>query len=350
MKKNNRILFFILIALLTISAIVFFTRYEFSRELVDGKEKFQISRKNTSLKVLRDFAVQDTAQIDKIFLVDKDNNQILLERENSHWLVNKKTMAREDLKDILLETIHRVEVYSPVPKTRQEYVIRDLASNGIKCEIYQSGKKVKTYYVGGVTQDNLGTYMLLENSAEPFIVSIPGFSGYLTTRYSTSEKEWVSKRVYSYSFNQIASVEVEYPNEPSQSYKMVNGGNNYFELIRLDNKLPVVKFDTVKVKQQIGRFKKVGFEFIVPEDFQSQRLDSVRQYTPIYTFNVTDVSGNSRKLECYARPNRDELKNDEGIPYENDIERLYGVFDDQLVVMQYYTTDMLTMRLNYFLE
>jgi hypothetical protein len=340
----------VLIALLVLSAILFFTRYEFSRELVDGKEKLQVSRKSSSLKVLRDFAVQDTAKIDKIFLVDKDNNQILLERENAHWIVNGKTRAREDLKDILLETIRRVEVYSPVPKTRQEYVIRDLASNGIKCEIYQNGKKVKTYYVGGVTQDNLGTYMLLENSAEPFVVSIPGFSGYLTTRYNTSEKEWVSKRVYDYSFNQIASVEVEYPNEPSQSYKMINAGDNRFELIRLDNKFPVESFDTVKVKQQIGRFKKVGFEFFVPEEFQAHRIDSLSQYTPIYRFNVTDVSGNSRQLNCYARPNQNALKDDEGNPYENDIERLYGVFDNQLVVMQYYTTDMLTMRLNYFLE
>ncbi len=340
----------VLVALLVVSAIVFFTRYEFSRELVDGKEKLKVSRKNSSLKVLRDFAVQDTTAVDKIFLVDKDNNQILLEREDSHWLVNKNANAREDLVNILLETIRRVEVYSPVPKTRQDYVIRDLSSNGIKCEIYQKGEKVKTYYVGGVTQDNLGTYMLLENSAEPFVVSMPGFSGYLTTRYNTSEKEWISKRVYSYSFDQVASVEVEYPNEPSQSYKIINQGNNQFELIRLDNKLPVEHFDTVRVKQQLGRFKKVGFEFFVPEKFKTHRIDSVRQYTPIYRFNVTDVSGNSRELLCYTRPNKNKLKDDEGIPYENDIERLYAVFDDEMVVMQYYTTDMLTMRLNYFLE
>lgn len=340
----------VLIVLLVISTLVFFTRYEFSRELVNGKEKLQVSRKSSSLKVLRDFAVQDTAKIDKIFLVDKDNNQILLEREGVQWILNKELNAREDLKNILLKTIRRVEVYSPVPKTRKEYVIRDLASNGIKCEIYQSGKKVKTYYVGGVTQNNLGTYMLLENSAEPFIVSIPGFSGYLTTRYNTSEKEWVSKRAYSYPFHQIASVEVEYPDEPSQSYKMLNNGSNRFELIRLDNKLPVEQFDTVTVKQQIGRFKKVGFEFFVPDEFQAHRIDSIQKYTPLYRFNVTDVAGNSRELKCYARPNKDQLKGDDGEAYEYDIERLYAIFDNQLVVMQYYTTDMLTMRLDYFLK
>ena len=321
MKKNNRIMLLVLIALLAISAVVFFTRYEFSRELVNGKEKLQVSRKNSNIEVLRDFAVQDTAQIDKIFLVDKDNNQILLERENAHWIVNGKTRAREDLKNILLETIRRVDVYSPVPKTRQEYVIRDLASNGIKCEIYQKGKKVKTFYVGGVTQDNLGTYMLLENSAEPFIVSIPGFSGYLTTRFNTNENEWVSKRVYSYAFNDIAAVEVEYPNEPAQSYKMINAGDNKFELIRLDNKLPVERFDTVKVKQQIGRFKKVGFEFFVPNEFQAHRIDSIRQYTPMYRFNVIDNLGNSRELECYSRPNQNELKDDDGEIFENDVEQ-----------------------------
>lgn len=348
MNKKNRILLILLVVLIALSAVVLFTRYEFERVPIDGKEKLVLSKKSSSLKVLRDFAVQDTAAIDQIFLVDKDNREILLEREASHWVVNGESRAREDLIQILLETIRRIEVYSPVPEARMDYVIRDLSSNGIKCEIYQKGKKVKTYYVGGVTQDNLGTYMLLERSSEPFIVSIPGFSGYLTTRYTTSEKEWISKRVYSYSFNEIASVEVEYPDEPAQSYRMVNNGNNKFDLIRLDNKMPVTAFDTVKVKQQLGKFKKVGFEFFVPEESMTEKLDSISDYTPVYRFKVTDVEGNSKSLDCYVRPNNNELKNDDGETYDYDIERLYGVFDSQMVVMQYYTIDLLTMRLDYF--
>jgi hypothetical protein len=49
---------------------------------------------------------------------------------------------------------------------------------------------VKQYYVGHATQDNTGTYMLLtnpetdKNYEDPFVTHIPGFDGFLSTRYN----------------------------------------------------------------------------------------------------------------------------------------------------------------------
>jgi hypothetical protein len=66
-----------------------------------------------------------------------------------------------------------------------------MAAKSTKIEIYSKGEKVKQYYVGHATQDNTGTYMLLtnpetdKNYEEPFITHIPGFEGFLSTRYLT---------------------------------------------------------------------------------------------------------------------------------------------------------------------
>ncbi|PID95447.1 MAG: hypothetical protein CSA94_01565 [Bacteroidetes bacterium] len=346
MKKNNKILLLALIVLLVLSIIVLFTKYDIKREVVDGKKKIRIEQKSGSLKVLRDFAVPDTAAVNKIFLADKSNNTILLERSGKQWKVNDTYTAREDFIQVLLETIARVEVYSPVPVSNRDYVLRNMAANGIKCEIYQNNKRVKTYYVGGVTQNNQGTYMLLENSSEPFVVSIPGFTGYLTVRYSTAIEEWRSRRVFSYDFNEIASVDVKFPDQPKESYRMENKGNNQFDLIALDGNKSMENFDTILVKQQIGRFKKVGFEFFVDDETKQYKIDSLTQLTPMWSFVVTDINGNERLLNCYERKNADKLKDDEGVPYAEDIERLYGVFDNELIVLQYYTMDALSLKLS----
>jgi hypothetical protein len=140
---------------------------------------------NSTLKEeLSDFAVEDTASIDKIFLSDKDGYKLLLERKTvSAWKVNNSFEARPDAIKILLETIHQIRVKAPVGRASFNNVIKKLAVKSTKVEIYQKGKIVKTYYVGGTTEDFLGNYMMIENSAAPFIIHIPGFEGYLYLSY-----------------------------------------------------------------------------------------------------------------------------------------------------------------------
>lgn len=345
MKKNNKIVLLIFLALLVVAVVVFFTRYELKKENYGGKSKLKIELKNPSVKTLRDFSVEDTASINKIFLVDKDNNSVLLERNDKFWTVNGTYDSRYDLTNLLLETIRRIEVSSPISKTKNDYVIRDLATNGIKCEIYQKNKLVLTYFVGGVTPNNTGTYMLIKGSSEPFVVSLPGFSGYLTTRYNTSEDEWKSRRVFSYVYSDIASVEVDFPDDPEQSYRAESYGDNKYGLVKLKDNEPLDEFNLVMVKKQISRFKKVGFEFSLSKEENSIKLDSLSSEVPMYTFSVKDREGNVKQLSCYQRANLNENLDDEGNPFGVDVERLYGVFDDNVVVMQYLTVDELSLKL-----
>ncbi|MFO7880605.1 MAG: DUF4340 domain-containing protein [Bacteroidota bacterium] len=344
MKKTNIIILSSLLVLIVLAIILFFTRYNVIKTEDDG---LKIKRKSTTLEVLRDFAVKDTASVDKIFLVDKDNNRILLERQaKDKWRVNDKYYAREDFINLLLKTIHRIEISNPVPKAKQEYVLRNLSGNSVKCEIYQDGELSKTYYVGGVTQDNLGTYMLLENSSAAFEVYIPGFNGFLTTRYNTSEDEWRSKRVFSYDLKNIAQVKIEYPESPEESLIAINKGENKYALKAAETGELMPRFDTVGVKMLISRFRKVGLEYFLPEEEQAHHYDSLTALTPMQIFTLTDKSGNDKKLRCYKRPNYKEQLDEQGNPYEYDTERLYGVTDGEVCVMQYHTVDPLSVRLS----
>ncbi|MEA3449234.1 MAG: DUF4340 domain-containing protein, partial [Bacteroidota bacterium] len=261
------------------------------------------------------------------------------------WTVNEKYTVRKDLMDILLETIRRIDVANPVPKAKQDYVLRDLAVNGIKCEIYQDDKLKKVYYIGGVTQNNMGTYMLIENSAAAFEVFLPGFSGYLTTRYNTNLKEWRSRKAFLYDPDDIAEIEIEYPQSPDQSFRIKNHGLNDYTIEKIPSGKPVTDFDTIEVKMLISRFKNVGFEYFLPSDEQSNKLDSLNSLQPVSIFRVTDNEQETRELKCYRRPNFKQLMDDDGNVYPYDIHRLYGVINDEVVVMQYRTIDPLSVKL-----
>ena len=164
-------------------------------------------QKSTLKEELSDFAVSDTAAIDKIFLSDKDGYKLLLERKATNlWMVNKNFEARPDAIKILLETITQIRVKAPVGRASFNNVVKKLAVKSTKVEIYQKGQLVKTYYVGGTTEDFMGNYMMIENSSAPFIMHIPGFEGYLYPRYYAMPELWRSTAFYRYRANDIKNI------------------------------------------------------------------------------------------------------------------------------------------------
>ena len=99
---------------------------------------FYFNEKNSTIKPeLRDFAIEDTASVSKIFMVNKNNKSILLERLNKGtWQVNGKYIARKDAVDLILKTLKRIDIKSPVSKASFENVVRNLAATNTKVDIY----------------------------------------------------------------------------------------------------------------------------------------------------------------------------------------------------------------------
>ncbi len=99
------------------------------------------NKKGTIKETLRDFAVEDTASINKIFLADKNGHTITLERKSPGlWTVNGKYNARMDAVQTLLYTIKKIDIKEPIGKKAVDNVIKRLAAKAIKCEIYQYGE------------------------------------------------------------------------------------------------------------------------------------------------------------------------------------------------------------------
>ena len=332
--KNNKILIIVLVLLVAIA--IYFTMF--------------FNNKSTD-KVLMDFRVEDTASINKMFLVDKANQQILLEKKKGFWTVNKEYTARKDFINILLKTIYRVGVKAPVPKTKQNTVLKNMATGSIKIEIYTEKGKIKTYYVGGATADNMGTYMLLENSSEPFVVEIPGFTGFLTSRYSTNIVSWRDKSVFQYNLNSISSISVEYPKNKEKSFIALSLGNNKYELRDFYNNTVIKDVNELKIKTYVSTFKNVHAESFVV-NLNKDFVDSTLASTPLAIFKVKDIHGNEKVLETFIRPNFGNLLDDQGELFKHDYDRLYGYIKNtkELVLIQYYVFDPLLSERSYFID
>lgn len=245
------------------------------------------------------FAVSDTANVFKIFIADREGKSVTLTRLNaSDWQVNGKYKARADVKNNLLETIARVELMYRLPRNAVAPVVKDVASNGIKVEIYaKNGKKVKAYYVGGVNLDETGTNMMMEDANEPYVVHMPSFQGGLRVRYFTEEMDWRDRMIFTYTPEEIKSVSIEYPLQKSHSFKISKSGKDYkvepfYDLTPRINALPAKGL----VETFLTGFRRLGAEGFENGD---SRTDSIRATVPFAVISLNTEGGVSKVLKLH---------------------------------------------------
>lgn len=317
--SKNKITFIVLIVLISLSLYYFLTQKE-----------------STIKKDLSDFAVEDTASITKIFMADKLNRQVTLTREGKHWMANGKYIVRKDAISVLLTTIKDIKVKSPVPKATLDLQIKHLAAKSVKVEIYTGSEKPhKVYYVGGATLDNQGTYMLLKNSAKPFVMYLPGFFGYLSTRYFTEAKLWRDNSIFNSEFNEIKSVTLEYPKANEKNIVVSNLGNNSFEVKSLLNNEIVQNYDTFKVKKFLSAFIHFGYEAPVVE-MKPEKRDSLLNVLPENIYTVELTNGQKKSLKLFnVRVSKQEMEKYKRAS-EFDPDRMYGFYnnDKEIVTVQ----------------
>ena len=97
-----------------------------------------------------------------------------MNRNEKNWVVNNKYEVRKDAINTILTTINQIRIQRPVSKNAFDNVIKNLATTGVKIEIYTNQETPnKTYTIGSSTSNHLGTYMFLSGSEIPFITHIP---------------------------------------------------------------------------------------------------------------------------------------------------------------------------------
>jgi len=347
MRKNRVTLVIALTLLLAAAALVITNSY------------------TTLRKDVSDFSIEDTASVTKIFLADKNNNEVTLERSaDGSWLVDGKYMAQKEKLSSFLKTLMDLEVRSPVPLVARNNVITRMAVIAKKIEIYQISPRInffnkirlfphekltKTYYVGDVTQDNQGTFMLMEGAEEPYIVHIPGFRGFVSTRYSTIKADWRDYTVFKTPINEIQSVRVEFPVQPEQSYQFDIQDNQNITLRSLSDNQVVPDYDTLKALNFLTSFKDIRFESLLEHLLEKAFIDSVTSSIPKTIITLTDREGKVNKVKIFSKKGFAPLYSEDGAMLEPvDIDRAYALVNEEedFVLIQYYVFDQVTRTLS----
>lgn len=303
-----------------------------------------------------EFAVMDTASVTRIELADRNNNHVLLTRINGgQWKVNNKFFVRSDAINTLLYTMRMVTVKTLIDTHAWDHIIKNMAATAVKVDIYTGGKgdnKIKSYFVGSETNDHMGTYMLLvnprsdENYKQPYVTYIPGFDGFLTTRYFVVEDGWRDRTIFRYYPNEIKSVTLNYP-VADNSFSINKVGKNKYTVVNPQSHQTLADFDTMAVRQYLTYYQSISWEAVSNLD----KKDSVLASTPICIMDVTDTLGQNTNIRFYNRKTPDNAANKYGKDYKFDPDRLYAYINGRdFVLCQYFVFGKLLVGPSYFVH
>ena len=322
------------------------------------------TRKNSSLR--QNFNIEDTTTLTRLVLEDRDGNKTELKKTNdSVWIVNNNFQAAPMMVSTLVETLRDMRVREPVARAAHANIIKQLSARNVRIDIYTQGyyihlgfiklfkreKLEKSIYIGNQTMDNMGTYMLIKGTKNPCVIHIPNFRGYLSSRFTSDPNDWKTHTIFKYNPNDIASIKVEIPTLPEESFEVYSEGKTFnLRLLKTNEKLS--SFDTIKVTALISSFTDLNFENIA-NNIPKVQKDTIFTKEPSFIITVKDKKGKSKSLKTYMKLKEGTWvsKNDKNNFYEIfDINRMYGLMSGSkdTLILQYFAMDNVLKPASYY--
>ncbi len=301
------------------------------------------NKSNSTLnEELSNFAVKNTDEIDKIFIADKQNRQVTLLKTDNGWRVNEHFFAREDAIENLLQCLKKMRVKYPISRAEHNTQIERLAVDSRKVEIYIKGEKIKTMYIGGSTQDQYGTYAILEGSSVPFVVHIPGFLGFITPRFIVKEALWRENFIFKSNPADVTLVKVVNSEEKERSFTLQKT-SDFYQVSDYKGNV-ISNLDSNQVKFFVHNLKKVSYEAIVTEMNEAKEDSLKHKAQPFISITLVAGANNKQEIKTF-RVKNDTHYNDEGELLKYDPDRMYAVFNNEedVATVQYRTFDKITV-------
>jgi hypothetical protein len=334
MKKNRG--YFLLLIVLAVA--VYFFVFKNKMTTLNGKDDA--------------FAVKDTANIYKIFMADMSGRNVTLQRKGAHWIINNAYPVRSDEIQVLLSTIKQVAVKYPLNQASRDVEMKEMAGTATKIEIYDKDNSLlKSYYVGGADLLRTGTYMKMPGSDKIYATYIPGFYGYLSTRYSLDTATWRDRTIFNFTIPQISSITVNYTdNRKDSSFEISVISPDSFILKPLNRKTVNVPAIKEKLFLYLLAYKQINAEAYKNDE---PRKDSVLQTTPFCTITLVDNAGIPHIVKCYHKKIIEQTMaqfDRNGKPLLYDIDHYYASINNgkDFVIIQQFHFGKLFKTYDYF--
>lgn len=294
----------------------------------------------------KNFAIENTDNITRISLEDRNRDKVVLTKKEGIWYVNDKYKAFVPNVELFLnETISKIRVKGPVPKTAQETTIRKMVGKAVHVRIYEGEEMVRDYYVGQATPEQDASYLHINGSKVPYLAHIMGYNSILYPKFSVVENDWIDRTVFDCSVEEIASISMSYLNNEEESFTLTRKDSTY-TIYPADGPI-----NQIAAKSYFAMFSDKSFEGYA--NYLPERVkDSLKQTTPYIKLTLNKTNGESIVLNLHQKKsgNGNTIYDKFGKPLVEDTERYFATFTNFpfLVTVQDYVFGKLLVKRSYW--
>ncbi len=251
----------------------------------------------------RDFAIKDVSEIHRVLLKNPVGDSICLDRQANHWIVNGTYKAFPNSVMNLLDALSSIRMQSIPSKGYYKNIMDGFRGMGIKVKIFdRNGELLKSYIVGGTTQQEYGTYFLMDGFKQPYIMEIPHFIGNVRERYDLNLTDWRDRTLIDIPSAEIEEVRVDYPYHMNNSFRILKDENQikFFDVQESTQSIPVK--NRKLLTNYLESMSQLGAEGI---QNQNPNRKKISEMTPFCQITVRH-SGESIPLVCKFYPIKDD--------------------------------------------
>jgi hypothetical protein len=226
-------------------------------------------RNDKASKEIR-FDVAHTASISRIELNSNDLGVQSLYREKERWWLSDSILVRPDAIENILKILPSIKVKYYPPKASWEYMINAIRQEGVHLSLFDDHHQlIQSMYLGGTTNDETGTYAMIDGSSQPYVVYVPGFNGNLATRFKMSNEDWRDRMIIAVNAEDIEVLSIDYKDNPEQGFKIERIESGQFE-VRDIHRIQI-KYSVSLLRSYLDGYLHVGCEGI-ENDFRNKSL------------------------------------------------------------------------------
>lgn len=259
------------------------------------------SAQGTRLVDERDFKVADITEVAKVFIADRNGFTTKLEKQaDGTWLLDDQYEAYDNAMKNLLDAIENIEMQFIPANKSVPAIVSNLASEGIHVELFdRSGDKIKGYYIGGSTQDERGTYAIMEGAERPYVIHIPNWTGNVRFRYSLIDQEWRTKKLFATPMEEIQLVSVEYPTRRNRSFVLQRQGERWMIGPFYETDQPAKEVPRGRAEQYLVNFEEAYLSAHLNRNTEAQ-ADALRKL-PYAVLRMVRTDGSEKDVKFFPR-------------------------------------------------
>jgi hypothetical protein len=320
MIKKNKISILVLL-LLTIVAAWYFIK--------DSKNT--LSKSETSL------TINDSSNIATIKIINK-NFTLLLTKQSDGWKLDNQYDADHQMLELCLKVLTQTEISSTIPKATAKQIAYTIVASGSEVLVMNIKQlSIQHIYIFGDTRNRI-IYMMQASDRKPYIVELPGIKGNIAGIFKMDAKEWRNKIILSLMSNQINSICIENVDSPDQSFIIHADGNNKPILTKTHDNKPL-HYNIEAMKTYFLCFRKIkALDFVKNEAVVA---DSLKKEKSDFKLSITDINQNKKQMSLYKIIENGKINPNFCFALIN---------GQEVAVIKYIETDLLTRNLNFFIK